>query len=122
MFTIAAKCDDITMNTPLEHNFTKILASFKATLTQDESENFRFATLDDLKQTVVDIQAEQGSARRLQNLRRLDAFLEAMEQYDKVVQTFLNAADLLAFIWVGFEVINMLQLLANRNRVPRNSC
>lgn len=113
----------MTINNPLEKNFNKILASFKATLTQDESENFRFATLDDLKQTVAEIQAEQGSARRLQNLRRIDAFLEAMEQYDKVVQVFLNAADLLAFIWVGLvAVINTLQFLVNRNRVPRNSC
>ncbi|KAF4535903.1 Ankyrin repeat protein [Lasiodiplodia theobromae] len=87
------------MNNPLETNFGKVLGSFKAKLTQDEYEDFCFATLDDLKQTVVEIQAEQGSARRLQNLRRLDAFLEAMEQYDKVVQIFLNAADLLAFIW-----------------------
>lgn len=89
------------MNHPLQSKFGKVLATFTATLTPDEAENFRFVTLDDLKQTVAEIQTEQGSSRRLQNLRRLDAFLEAMEQYDKVVQIFLNAADLLAFIWVS---------------------
>lgn len=112
------------MNNRLDSKFGRILASFKATLTKDVSEDFRFTTLDDLKQTVAEIQAEQGSAKRLQNLRRLDAFLEAMEQYDKVVQIFLNAADLLAFIWVSLDIdfTNALGFLVNRNRVPPNLC
>ncbi|KAF9629027.1 hypothetical protein BFW01_g10230 [Lasiodiplodia theobromae] len=63
------------------------------------TESFKFTTLDELKGLICDIQEEQMKSRRMTNLRRIAPFLEAMEQFDKVVQIFLNAADLLAFVW-----------------------
>ncbi|KAL0253341.1 hypothetical protein SLS55_010317 [Diplodia seriata] len=84
---------------PLTPRFQQRLQEFKQDLSPDQEENFKFTTLDDLKRLVHSIQEEQTRSRRLTNLRRLAPFLEAMEQFDKVVQIFLNAADLLACIW-----------------------
>ncbi|KAL1647099.1 hypothetical protein SLS58_002870 [Diplodia intermedia] len=84
---------------PLTPRFQRRLQEFKQDLSPDQEENFKFTTLDDLKRLVHSIQEEQLKSRRLTNLRRLAPFLEAMEQFDKVVQIFLNAADLLACIW-----------------------
>ncbi|KAL1615491.1 hypothetical protein SLS54_009023 [Diplodia seriata] len=84
---------------PLTPRFQQRLQEFKQDLSPDQEENFKFTTLDDLKRLVHSIQEEQTKTRRLTNLRRLAPFLEAMEQFDKVVQIFLNAADLLACIW-----------------------
>ncbi|OMP84370.1 Vegetative incompatibility protein HET-E-1 [Diplodia seriata] len=83
----------------LTPRFQQRLEEFKQNLSPDQEENFKFTTLDDLKRLVHSIQEEQTKSRRLTNLRRLAPFLEAMEQFDKVVQIFLNAADLLACIW-----------------------
>ncbi|KKY27176.1 putative c2h2 domain containing protein [Diplodia seriata] len=84
---------------PLTPRFQQRLQEFKRDLSPDQEEHFKFTTLDDLKRLVHSIQEEQTKSRRLTNLRRLAPFLEAMEQFDKVVQVFLNAADLLACIW-----------------------
>jgi len=86
---------------PLAARFEHVLEEFKKTLKQDEVDDFSFATLDDLKQLVYNIQRDQAASRRMKNLNRLAFFLEAMEQYDKIIQIFLNASNFVAFIWVG---------------------
>jgi len=86
---------------PLAARFEHVLEEFKKTLKQDEVDDFSFATLDDLKQLVCNIQRDQAASRRMKNLNRLAFFLEAMEQYDKIIQIFLNASNFVAFIWVG---------------------
>lgn len=89
--------------------FEQVLREFKKTLSPDEIEDFGFATLADLKKSINDIQNNQASSRRMKNLSRLAPFLEAMEQYDKVAQVFLNTTDLLAFIWACFPA-TLLQI------------
>jgi len=84
---------------PLTTRFQQVLEDFQKTLKQDEVDDFSFATLDDLKQLVCDIQRDQAASRRMKNLNRLAFFLEAMEQYDKIIQIFLNASNFVAFIW-----------------------
>lgn len=85
--------------------FRRVLEQFKATLSQDDKEDFRLSTLDDLKLEILAIQEKQASERKMKNSARLKSFLEAMEQYDEVVKVFLNTADILAFVWVRKIVI-----------------
>jgi len=84
----------------LGSNFSRILKAFKDTLSQDDLDDFKLSTLDDLELVVLAIQEKQASERKMKNLTRLKCFLEAMEQYDEVVKVFLNASDILSFIWV----------------------
>jgi hypothetical protein len=84
--------------------FNRVLNEFKSDLTQDDAHDFNFTTSSDLKQVICQLQEEQKLGKRMQNLRRLSAFLEAMDQFDKVVHVFLNASDYLGFIWVRLRL------------------
>jgi len=80
--------------------FARVLAEFTRELSQDEIDDFRFVSSMDLKKAINQLQDQQKSQKRMQNLRRLSAFVEAMDQFDKVVHVFLNVTNLLGFIWV----------------------
>jgi hypothetical protein len=82
--------------------FNQLLSDFKTGLSQDEIHNFNFFSSTDLKKSILSLQEDQKSEKRMRNLRRLSAFVEAMDQFDKVVHVFLNATNYLGFIWVGF--------------------
>ncbi|KAH0562509.1 hypothetical protein GP486_002801 [Trichoglossum hirsutum] len=89
-----------SFSTP-DTSFRRVLEQFKATLSQDDREDFGLSTLDDLKLEILAIQEKQASEKKMKNSARLKSFLEAMEQYDEVVKVFLNTADILAFVWVA---------------------
>jgi len=76
------------------------LADFKKDLKKRDQENFKNTTLDELKHCIGDLQQKQHSSRRLQNLNRLKPFIEAMEQYGKVVTVFANTNEIIAYVWV----------------------
>ncbi|KAH0537608.1 hypothetical protein FGG08_005600 [Glutinoglossum americanum] len=84
-----------------DRNFRRVLEDFKATLSQDDKDDFKLSTLDDLKLEILAIQEEQATERKMKNSARLKSFLEAMEQYDEVVKVFLNTSEILAFVWVA---------------------
>jgi hypothetical protein len=59
-------------------------------------------TLSEVRDVVRRIQQEHGRDGKLRNMKRLGAFLEAMDQFGKVIEVFLNANELLCFVWVSF--------------------
>jgi hypothetical protein len=83
----------------IDNNFQQVLANFSKRLTKQELEDFNFASLGDVLLVVEDIQAEQGRRKEMMNLTRIRRFLEAMEQYGKVIEVFLNTSSLLCFVW-----------------------
>jgi hypothetical protein len=83
-----------------DRGFQRALARFTDCLSLDERKEFEFSTLEDVYDVIEQIQNVHGSERNMRNLTRIKSFLEAMEQYGKVIEVFLNAADLLAFVWV----------------------
>ena len=80
--------------------FKLVLERFKHDLSDPERADFQFTSLNDLKVALDGIQKRQTSERRLQAMDRLNRFLEAMENYDKVIKVFLNSTEFLAFVWV----------------------
>jgi hypothetical protein len=91
---------DVTTG-PLESRFQQSLEEFKKTLSQDDIHDFTFTTLDDLKKLVLQIQRDQATSSHMKNLKRIAPFLEAIDQYDKIVQIFLNCTNYIAFIWAS---------------------
>jgi hypothetical protein len=87
-------------NQPQLGLFSLYLQSFVETLTDEQKNDFEFSTLEDFQTTIVAIQNRQSSARKMRNLARLRCFLEAMDQYGKVIDIFVNASTLVGFIWV----------------------
>lgn len=83
--------------------FELALEEFKknAQLGADEVKEFRFADLNSLRSTIKRIQAEQEAKRRMRNMKRLEPFLQTMEQYGHTVDVFVNTSEVLAFVWVS---------------------
>lgn len=82
--------------------FRNVLSRFKSGLTQDEVDDFRFSKIEDIHNVIRDLQAEQGRKKKMMNFSRIQSFLEAMEQYGRVIEVFLNTTEFLAFVWVCY--------------------
>lgn len=84
--------------------FEIALEDFKknAQLGPDEIKEFRIADLNSLRSTIKRIQAEQEAKRRMRNMKRLEPFLQTMEQYGHTVDVFVNTSEVLAFVWVSW--------------------
>jgi tetratricopeptide (TPR) repeat protein len=80
-------------------SFHLALESFKKSLSPKEKSEFGGTTFNDLQDAVRTIQNRQSSTKKLQSMRRLEGFLEAMKEYDKVIQVFVNTSTMLAFVW-----------------------
>lgn len=93
-----------TGNTRCE--FEIALEDFKknAQLGPDEIKEFRFTDLNSLRSTIKRIQAEQEAKRRMRNMKRLEPFLQTMEQYGHTVDVFVNTSEILAFVWVSVRL------------------
>jgi hypothetical protein len=98
--------------TSTEDTFEAILSNFKKRLTPKEQENFRFVTLNDVRETALRIQKDQEQVKTMMNMSRIESFLEAMDQFGKVIEVFLNASNFIAFVWGPVKFI--LQV-SNRN-------
>jgi hypothetical protein len=81
-------------------SFQRAVDKFNKNLTVKQRNEFSLCSLEDVRQTVVTIQEKQGSQKKMRNMARIQAFLEAMEQYGKVVEVFLNFTPFLGYIWV----------------------
>jgi len=83
--------------------FHKVLEQFKASISDNDREEFQFVTLDDLQAVIASIQEKQASEKKMRNLARLEKFLEAMDEYGKVIEIFLNNSQFIAFVWVSLD-------------------
>lgn len=82
--------------------FSKVLKSFKAQITQEDTDRFKITTFNDLKSVVNDIQAEQALRKSLRNMTKIRPYLDGLNQYAAVIEVFVNSKpDILAFIWVS---------------------
>jgi hypothetical protein len=84
---------------PSQDSFREILSGFKKRLTQDELHDFQFATLEDVRLEMARIQDAQASRKEMMNMPRIQSFLEAMDQFGKVIEVFLNTSEFVAFVW-----------------------
>lgn len=84
---------------PLEDVLTVTLKEFKKRLTAKEEETFQVTSLDDVRHSIARIQKEQDTVKQMMNLPRLKAFLEAMDQFGKIVEVFVNTSEFVAFVW-----------------------
>jgi len=81
--------------------FHDVLERFKTSLSSNDRDEFQFTTLDDLQAVIAAIQEKQASEKKMRNLTRLKKFLEAMDEYGKVIEIFLNNSQFIAFVWVS---------------------
>lgn len=79
--------------------FRTLLSNFKKRLTQRELDDFQFTSLEDVRLEIARIQAEQEIRKEMINMPRIESFLEAIDQFGKVIEVFLNTSEFVAFIW-----------------------
>ena len=104
--------------------FTVALERFKDNLTGAEILQFNFTTLDEVWTEVMKIQREQGARRSLQNIARIEPFINGLKKYSAVIEVFVQAKpELMTFIWVVqlFNYTSLLLLLI-LYRGQSNSC
>ncbi|KAI1330306.1 WD40 repeat-like protein [Xylariaceae sp. FL0255] len=80
-------------------SFERALTRFKKSIPSDLAHQFSTCTLQDLRNICMEIQQQHGREGKLQNMRRLGCFVEAMEQFSKVIEVFVNVNDFICFIW-----------------------
>src|SRR5438034_3610501 len=80
--------------------FQRAVDKFTKSLTARQRQEFAMCSLDDVRQTVMTLQEKRGSQKNMRDMARVQAFLEAMEQYGKVVEAFLNCTPFLGYVWV----------------------
>jgi hypothetical protein len=99
MFT-ASRTDRASSHSP-STCFQRASEKFATSLTDKQRRDFTKCSLEDVRQTVENLQKERGDQKKMRNMARLQAFLEAMDQYRKVVEAFLNCTPFLGYVWVG---------------------
>ena len=80
--------------------FQRALARFKGHLSPAKQKDFSITSLRDVQETIAQIQNAQGSEKKMRNLTRVRAFVEAMEEFGKIIEVFLNVSEIIAFVWV----------------------
>jgi hypothetical protein len=83
--------------------FYSALDRFKIGLSEREKEDFELTSLDEVHNVILEIQKKHASERRMQNMNRLESFVEGMEQYGSVIEVFLNTSSFIAFVWVSLR-------------------
>jgi hypothetical protein len=94
----------------LSTGFERALKAFERRLTPNEKARFNATSLDDLKVTILSIQADQRSRKQMMNMSRVKSFLEAMEQFGKVIEVFLNVNNILSFVWGPMKLLLLVRV------------
>ncbi|EQB58428.1 hypothetical protein CGLO_01329 [Colletotrichum gloeosporioides Cg-14] len=90
-------------NSQLKDGFKRAAENFKDSIPADLAKRFAKQTnnLASLRDEIKAIQDDHGKKGSLRNLPRLQKFVEAMNQLGQVIEVFVNANDLVCFIWIA---------------------
>jgi hypothetical protein len=101
-----------TGSSPLaaDNGFKTALAKFRARLTVEEEAKFQVTSVDDVKMVILAVQVDQRKRRAVRNLTRVKRFLEAMEQFGKIIEVFVNASDFVAFVWGPVKLLLLVSV------------
>ncbi|KAL4786749.1 hypothetical protein BJX76DRAFT_354925 [Aspergillus varians] len=79
--------------------FNRVLKQFEKRFNTNKVELFRETDLPALKRELKRIQRDQVRTKALRNLRRIEQFIERMEQFGKILDNVLGPADIINNIW-----------------------
>lgn len=82
-------------------SFRRAIDKFTKELSAKHKADFADTNLEDVYDAIKSIQERRGSDQSLRHMRRMQAFLEAMDQYRKVIEAFLNCTPFMGYVWVG---------------------
>ena len=85
--------------------FEDALSDFKKGLSNRELAQFQFVDFKDVEETIKSIERNQKMKKKMQKIARIKPFLEGMRQYGKIIEVFLNASTIVAYIWVSSQTV-----------------
>lgn len=88
------------MGSPQRLSLERSLNQFRRELTEEEKKDISGANRKAINHEIQKIQAKLGRQNSLCRISRINRFLDAMEQIEKLVSIFLNVSEAVAFIWV----------------------
>ena len=86
---------------PPSLGFQRAIDKFTKELSAKHRADFANTNLEDVYGAIKLIQEKRGSDKSLRHMRKMQAFLEAMDQYRKVIEAFLNCTPFMGYVWVG---------------------
>ncbi|KAK2814069.1 hypothetical protein FQN50_000473 [Emmonsiellopsis sp. PD_5] len=96
------------MSIPKGISFQRALERFKSQLSEEQKAEFTHTKLEDVRKAAYDIQLKHGGPKEMKTMIRIQGFLEAMEQYGKVIEVFLNSAKMVGFIWGPIKFVLLI--------------
>ena len=90
---------------PLPRIFEDALGDFKKSLSQKELAQFQCVDFKVVEDTIKSIECDQKGKKKMQNLARIKSFLDAMRQYGRIIEVFLNTSNIIAYIWVSSRTL-----------------
>jgi hypothetical protein len=93
---------------PTGRALEQAIGRFRARLDGSQLNDFRITTYQSLCDQILQIQKKPEAAKSTMNLARIRAFLEAMDQFGKVIEVFLNASNMVAFVWGPMKFLFMV--------------
>ncbi|OAP56381.1 hypothetical protein AYL99_09560 [Fonsecaea erecta] len=79
--------------------FEDELRKFKNRLDGKQLRGFECTSLKNVEDALEDIQKRQEAQRELRNLTRIRRFLEAIEQFGRVIEVFTNSSQYVGYLW-----------------------
>ncbi|ETS78813.1 hypothetical protein PFICI_08666 [Pestalotiopsis fici W106-1] len=86
----------------IERDLREVLENFRQTsgLSHDQLQSFQNASFENIQGALAAIQQRQAQTKRLVYMKRLQPFFASMADYGKVIEVFVRASEMLAFIWI----------------------
>lgn len=93
---------------PNPDSFQRALGRFKISMSRTSPElidQFLITRPEDVRRVCMEIQDQQGRDGCLRRMRRIEGFIEAMDQLGKSIEVFVNANEFVCFLWVSTSFI-----------------
>ncbi|GJC92623.1 zinc finger protein [Colletotrichum higginsianum] len=86
--------------------FQRAATKFKQSIPKTLWDQFAYDSnsLSSLNAEIKAIQKSHGEKGSLRNMARLGKFIEAMTQFGKVIEVFVNASEFVCFVWIGSAI------------------
>jgi hypothetical protein len=90
--------------------FSNALRVFRNRLTGQQLTDFKNTTYNTLCIDINAVQDSQHKRKEMMDMCRIQGFLEAMNQFGKVIEIFLNVSEAVAFIWGPMKFLLLVML------------
>ncbi|KAK4209150.1 hypothetical protein QBC37DRAFT_378333 [Rhypophila decipiens] len=88
-----------------DESFQSALLKFQTSLTKKQRDEFQACSLQDVKNTIKELETSLAAQRKQRNMRKMAKFVEGMNQLAQVVELFLNVDATVAFVWAPIKFL-----------------